>query len=102
MTVQLPPSVPHGTPNAYNHYECRCGPCTAWRKTYDADRIRRRTLERHSRRDACREYVREKGLRFYGPGPFRRNPIHLAQLIAGYLNDDLAQYVRDYRRRNET
>ena len=102
MTVQLPYGVLHGTPNAYNHYQCRCEPCSAWRTAYDVERGRNRTLERHVRRDACREYVRGKGLRFYGPGPFRRNPETLARIIASYLGDDLDLYVKDYRRRNET
>lgn len=98
----MPDHVRHGTPNAYNYYRCRCPECVEWRSNYDADRQKKRDEEHLQSLDAAREYIREKGLRFYGPGPFRRNPYPLARLLATYLNDDLALYIRDYRRRNST
>ena len=99
MTVRLPPSVKHGTANAYGHYKCRCDPCRKWRRDYDRPRTRDQVVWQRTRRAACRSYVWSKGLRFYGSGPFSRNPIRLAVVLSQYLGDDLTAYINDYARR---
>lgn len=43
----VPPSVQHGTANAYSNYRCRCGTCKAWnagQSKLKRDRARARRL----------------------------------------------------------
>lgn len=98
--TELPSHITHGTPSAYNYYRCRCPVCQQWRRDYDNARARTRAERQLIEYDAARAYLWSKGLRFYGPGPFRRNPRTLAHLLANYLNDDYHLYVQDYIRRN--
>ena len=100
MTAALPEGISHGGPTAYNRHRCRCEFCKAWRKGYDNARAKSRGIRQLKEDDAVREYIRSKGIRFYGPCPFRRSPRVLATMIADYLNDDLHLYIRDHMRRN--
>ena len=101
MKSALPPHIGHGTATAHGHYRCRCEDCRRWRREYDRPRRRNQVEWQRNRREACRQYVWSKGLRFYGSGPFYRNPVRLAVLLAEYLNDDLTAYVNEYIRQKE-
>lgn len=102
MTKPRPANLKHGGSTAYNHYRCRCEKCVEWRRKYDRDRVRERYDRSALLKDGCVAYLNAKGLRLYGSGPFRRNPRQLASLIAGYLNDDLRMFIRDYERRQKS
>lgn len=51
-TVELPAGIDHGGPSAYNRFKCRCGPCKAWRQSYDRTtyEIKQRQKQRDERR----------------------------------------------------
>lgn len=86
--VDLPEGVWHCTPNAYNHYKCRCFYCSTWSKLYQQARQQRRQQLIIERRQFARDYLARRGIQVYGSGPFRRNPTPLARIVAKYLGDD--------------
>lgn len=91
--VELPDGVDHGGHTAYGH-GCRCGYCVRFRRLYD-QMTRYRTAVRTSRRKrGARDYLAHRGIQVYGPGPFLKNPLPLARLVADYFGDDLAIWER--------
>lgn len=99
--VQLPPTVRHGTANAYGHYGCGCDKCHNWRVGYDTDRTATQAWLKLVRKDGAKEYLRARGITLVGPGPFRRDPLQLARLVARWQNDDIETWLNDYVRRNQ-
>lgn len=87
--VDLPDGVDHCGPRAYNAYGCRCRYCLTWRRLYDQAARYRTQAKRVARRDGARDYLAHRGIQTFGPGPFRKNPLPLARVIADYLGDDL-------------
>lgn len=90
--VDLPEGVHHGGHTAYGRHGCRCRYCVQYRRLYDKwARLNAAAGLREEKRSA-RDYLAWRGIQVYGPGPFRRNPIRLAQIVAAYFNDDLAAW----------
>lgn len=97
--VELPDGVEHCGPTAYNRYKCRCRYCVLWRRMYDRVKETKRQARRVQLRDGARDYLAYRGVQVFGPGPFRRNPLPLARILAAYLGDDLDMWLN---RKDET
>ena len=55
--VELPPTVSHGTHNAYANYGCRCEPCREATSAYVTEwRKRNREYQRQYMREYMRKY----------------------------------------------
>ena len=91
--VELPEGVFHCGPTAYNKYGCRCRYCATWSRLYQRAREARRTETTRRKRRAVRDYLAYRGVQVWGSGPFRKNPLPLAQMVARYLGDDLETWL---------
>jgi hypothetical protein len=91
--VPLPEGVHHCGPTAYNKYKCRCRYCATWSRLYQQARQARRTEQERRRRRLTRDYLAYRGIQVYGSGPFRKNPLPLARVVAAFLGDDLDAWV---------
>jgi hypothetical protein len=91
--ADLPAGIHHCTPTAYNRYRCRCRYCTTWSRLDSKARYVQTQAHRVKQRDGARDYLANRGVQVFGPGPFRKNPIRLAELVAGYFGDDIRLWV---------
>jgi hypothetical protein len=91
--VELPEGVEHCGPTAYNKYGCRCRYCTTWSRLYQQAKAARQYNSLVKRRDGARDYLANRGIQVFGPGPFRKNPLRLAQIVAEYFGDDIRLWV---------
>lgn len=92
--VELPPTVDHCGPQAYNVYKCRCKYCVTWSRLYGRAKDARRYATVVRERDGYRDYLASRGIQLVGPGPFRKNSRNLARLVAQYFNDDLSYWIK--------
>lgn len=91
--VELPGGVDHCGPTAYGKYGCRCRYCVTWSRLYQRAREARRTEQTRQKRRGCRDYLAYRGIQVWGSGPFRKNPLPLARVVARYLGDDLDMWL---------
>lgn len=91
--VELPEGVHHCGPTAYNKYKCRCRYCATWSRLYQRAREARRTETNRRRRRMARDYLAYRGIQVWGSGPFRKQPLPLARIVARYLGDDLDDWL---------
>lgn len=91
--VDLPEGVHHCGPTAYNKYGCRCRYCVTWSRLYQRAQEARRTDQSRRRRQEARDYLAHRGIQVWGSGPFRKNPLPVARMVADYLGDDLEAWM---------
>lgn len=91
--VNLPDGVDHCGPTAYNRYGCRCRYCTMWSRLDSRARYVQTQAQRVRQRDGARDYLANRGIQVFGPGPFRKNPLRLAQIVANYFGDDIRLWI---------
>lgn len=88
--VELPDHLHHCGSTAYDKYGCRCRYCVIWRRMYDQMARYRSSAAIKRRKTGARDYLAHRGIQVYGPGPFRKNPLPLARLVANHFGDDLS------------
>ena len=86
--VDLPDGVDHGGSRAYT-LGCRCRYCVKFRRLYDQMARYRTSARNHTRKTGARHYLAHRGVQVWGPGPWFKNPLPLARLVAEYLGDDI-------------